>query len=349
MYKKFIRPLLFDRDAEDVHNFTLGMLSKTWVTKLIKMTVKPGNNIKLHRKIGKLTYRNPIGLAAGMDKNAVALPSWEAMGFGFAEVGTITPVSQNGNPKPRMFRLPEYNSIINRLGFNNIGMDELYKNISAGREKISDDFIVGVNIGKSSKTDLKNAFDDYRLSFEKLFEQADYFTINVSSPNTEGLRELQHKEYLDWILTVLQKLNLQLDEVYPGGTKDIFLKIAPDLTDAELDDIIEVSIENNITGIIATNTTISREMLPKGKYETGGLSGAPLRARSSEVVSYIKQKAGDKLAIIGCGGIFDVNDVKEKFDCGADLVQLYTGLVYEGPFFVKRLIKELLKSESYLK
>jgi len=303
-------------------------------------------NEKLKVKVGNLTFRNPIGLAAGMDKNCTALHAWDAMGFGFAEVGTVTPLPQEGNPKPRMFRLPEYRAIINRLGFNNHGADEFEKNIHTAKEDLSNDFITGVNIGKNKRTPLEEAYQDYKFSFEKLYEYADYFTINVSSPNTEGLRELQQKKYIDKILNSLQQLNKELDRIYPDGSKDIFLKIAPDLTEQEIGDIIEVSINNNLTGIIATNTTISRESLPDGvTYEIGGLSGKPLKEMANNVIKFIKDKAGDKLAVIACGGVFTAKDVKEKLDLGASLVQMYTGFIYEGPFAVKKIKKRMVKEK----
>jgi len=342
IYKNLIRPVLFKFGPEEMHNFTMSLLSSGLVSSIIKPLFTYENS-RLAVKAGSLTFSNPIGLAAGMDKNCEALPSWYSMGFGFAEVGTVTPLPQDGNPKPRMFRLPEYGGIINRLGFNNCGADKFEQNLDRMKEKIPDDFIVGVNIGKNKHTELDDAYQDYKFSFEKCFEQADYFSINVSSPNTEGLRQLQQKKYLDEILRSLQDLNKELDETYSSSTKDIYLKIAPDLTETELDDILQVSIDNHITGIIATNTTISRSTLPEGKYETGGLSGKPLEAISNSVLRYIKKHAGDKLVLIACGGISSVDDVKEKLDIGAALVQIYTGLVYEGPGLVKRIKKELVK------
>jgi dihydroorotate dehydrogenase len=346
MYKSLIRPILFKFDPESIHNFTLSLVSNNILDRVLKPFYFFENE-KLNVKIGNLTFRNPIGLAAGMDKDCTALTSWDTFGFGFAEIGTVTPIAQEGNPKPRMFRLPEQNSIINRLGFNNCGTDQFVKNIRDSREDISPDFIVGVNIGMNKRTPLENAYQDYLYSFEKLFEHADYFTINVSSPNTEGLRELQQKKYLRNILELLQQLNGELTKLYGPNLKDVFLKISPDLTPSELDDILECALEFKITGIVATNTTVSRNGLPKNKhYEEGGLSGKPLRDLSNYIICYIKEKAGDKLHIIGCGGIFNANDVKEKLDSGASLVQMYTGFVYEGPSAVKRIKKELVKINS---
>lgn len=344
-YKKIIRPLLFDFDAEKIHNFTIGMLSKSSVSSILRPFYEL-NDEKLKVKVGRLTFKNPIGLAAGMDKNCLAMKSWNALGFGFAEAGTVTPLPQEGNEKPRMFRLPEYGGIINRLGFNNCGADEFEENLQLVKEELPDDFIVGVNIGKNKHTDLDDAYQDYKFSFEKCFEHADYFTINVSSPNTEGLRQLQQRKFLDEILKSLQELNKELDETYSDASKDIFLKIAPDLTEAELDDILQVSIDNRITGIIATNTTISRATLPDGKYESGGLSGKPLEPIANSVIRYVKKNAGDKLAVIACGGISSYDDVKEKLDIGASLVQLYTGLIYEGPGLIKGIKKELIRTHA---
>jgi dihydroorotate dehydrogenase len=343
MYKQVIRPILFKFNPETIHNFTIRMLSMDYFANVVRPFFHYENN-NLEVKVGNLTFRNPIGLAAGMDKDCTALASWDAIGFGFAETGTVTPIPQDGNPKPRMFRYPEYSAVINRMGFNNCGADSFLKNIIEGRSNLSQGFIVGVNIGKNKMTPIEEAWQDYRFCFEKLYEYADYFAINVSSPNTEGLRQLQQKKHLNNILKSLQDLNTELDNIHSFKPRDIFLKIAPDLTEPELDDIIEVSIDNYITGIIASNTTVSRDGLPNDvQFEEGGLSGKPLKAKSNKIIDYIKKKAGDKLSIIASGGIFTADDVKEKLDLGAQLVQLYTGFVYEGPFIVKKIKKELTK------
>jgi dihydroorotate dehydrogenase len=245
-----------------------------------------------------------------------------------------------------MFLPAEYGGLINRLGFNNCGADKFEEHLEKLKEKLPDDFMVGVNIGKNKRTELDDAYQDYKFSFEKCFEHADYFTINVSSPNTEGLRQLQQRKFLDEILKSLQALNKELDETYSSSAKDIYLKIAPDLTEAELDDILQVSIDNRITGIVATNTTLSRKTLPEGKYESGGLSGKPLEPIANSVIKHIKKYAGDMLAVMACGGISSADDVKEKLDIGASLVQIYTGLVYEGPGLVKKIKKELALSKK---
>jgi len=229
LYKKVFRPLLFRLEAEKAHDLTLKLLSSNVFGTVIRPFLKFENR-KLQTKAGRLTFRNPIGLAAGMDKNCTAVESWDILGFGFAEVGTVTPLPQEGNPKPRVFRCAEHQAIINRLGFNNCGADRFLKNLQRARDNITPDFIVGVNIGKSKHTELGDAVQDYKFCFEKLYQHADYFTINVSSPNTEGLRDLQQKEYLDQILKELQKLNRELEEIYPCEMKDIYLKISPELT-----------------------------------------------------------------------------------------------------------------------
>lgn len=345
IYKSIVRPVLFKFDPEKVHNFTMSMLSGSVFPPLLKL-MNTFEDKKLETKVGNLTFKNPVGLAAGMDKNCTAMKSWQAMGFGFAEAGTVTPIAQEGNEKPRMFRLPEFGGIINRLGFNNAGADKFEENLEAAKDELPDDFIVGVNIGKNKRTELDDAYQDYKFSFEKCYQHADYFTINVSSPNTEGLRQLQQKKFLDEILRSLQVLNKELDDLYSESRKDIFLKIAPDLTTAELDDIIGVSIDNGITGIIATNTTISRETLPEGKYEIGGLSGKPLEPIANAVIKHVIKNSSGKLAVIACGGISGYDDVREKLDLGASLVQIYTGLIYEGPGIVKRLKKSLCNEKG---
>lgn len=342
IYKKLIRPVLFKFDAEKVHDSTLKLLSVNVFDNVIRPFFKFEDN-KLQSKAGKLTFRNPIGLAAGMDKNCTAAESWDTLGFGFAEVGTVTPFPQEGNPKPRIFRYPEHQAIINRLGFNNCGADEFLKNLRKAKDNVSKDFIIGVNIGKNKHTELEDAFQDYKFCFEKLYEHADYFTINISSPNTEGLRDLQQKRYLDQILKELQKLNKELDEIYPCEMKDIYIKISPDLTEKEIDNILQVSLDNNITGIVAVNTTATLPPLRGTGEISGGLSGQPLKQTANRIIKHIKSKAGDKLFIIGCGGIFNADDVKEKMDLGTTLVQLYTGLVYEGPGLVKRIKRDLTR------
>ncbi|MCX7877108.1 MAG: quinone-dependent dihydroorotate dehydrogenase [Ignavibacteria bacterium] len=341
-YSKLIRPVLFRLDAEKAHDITIKILSKGILNPLIKSFCGQVSHMPL--KVGKLNFRNPLGLAAGFDKNSVALRSWDAMGFGFAEVGTVTPLPQEGNPRPRIFRITDHYAVINRLGFNNCGADQFEKNLRKQKEKLSKNFIVGVNLGKNKHTELDDAYHDYRFTFEKCFEDADYFTINVSSPNTEGLRQLQQKKYLNEILKSLQDLNTELDEKFSEKKKDIFLKISPDLTLAELDDVIDVCIDNKLTGIIATNTTVSRNTLPEGSYEQGGLSGKPLREISNALIKHVVKLSEGKLIVIACGGVFSYDDFKEKIDLGASLVQIYTGLIYEGPCLPKKIIRKYHES-----
>jgi len=284
-----------------------------------------------------LKFPNPIGLAAGFDKQASFYKEFSSLGFGFIEVGTITPKGQPGNPKPRMFRLPMDQGLINRMGFNNKGLE-------VAREQLKNrdrNFIVGGNIGKNKVTPNENALDDYLQCFNLLHDLVDYFVVNVSSPNTPGLRALQDKEPLTRILASLKSENAKLTEPKP-----ILLKIAPDLTDEQLDDIIAIVAETKIEGVIATNTTISREGLNSSEEllsETGGLSGIPVRDRSTAVIKYLHDKSEGAFPIIGVGGIHSAEDALEKLNAGASLVQVYTGFIYEGPALVKRINKALLK------
>jgi len=278
-------------------------------------------------------------LAAGFDKNGEYVEALNNLGFGFIEVGTVTPLPQPGNDKPRMFRLPEDAALINRMGFNNKGVDTMAERLRLLKDR-HPEIIVGGNIGKNKNTPNEDAVYDYIKCFDRLFDVVDYFVVNVSSPNTPGLRALQEKEPLMELLNTLQKRNRKNDISRP-----ILLKIAPDLTDTQLDDIIEIVNETGIAGIIATNTTISRDGLyaPESlKGEMGGLSGKPLTKRSTEVIRYLSEKSGKSFPIIGVGGIHSAEDAKEKLDAGASLVQLYTGFIYEGPGLIKRICKSLL-------
>jgi dihydroorotate dehydrogenase len=284
-----------------------------------------------------LKFKNPIGLAAGFDKNASMVEDLAEFGFGFIEIGTVTPLPQPGNEKPRMFRLPSDEALINRMGFNNQGVD-----VAADRLKRIDKkgLIIGGNIGKNKNTPNADAVNDYIKCFDRLFDVVDYFVVNVSSPNTPGLRELQEKEPLKSILNTLQQRNRKNDISRP-----ILLKIAPDLTNSQLDDIIEIVKETKIAGVIATNTTLSREGLsaPESlKNESGGLSGKPLTQRSTEVISYLSRQSDKSFVIIGVGGIHSPEDALEKIKAGASLIQIYTGFVYEGPGLIKRILKNLL-------
>ena len=279
-----------------------------------------------------LDFPNRIGLAAGFDKNAILFRELSAFGFGHIEIGTVTPLPQPGNPKPRMFRLPQDLGLINRMGFNNNGV----KAAAAQLNNRPSGLIVGGNIGRNKATANEHAENDYLICFRELFPVVDYFVVNVSSPNTPGLRELQEKEPLTRLLKNIMQVNNAMTVPKP-----VLLKIAPDLSDPQLDEIIGIVTECGLQGIIATNTTISREGLKSGIEETGGLSGAPLRQRSTEVIRYLRKHASKEMVIIGAGGIFNGQDALEKLQAGADLLQVYTGFIYEGPGMVKRILKFL--------
>ena len=340
MYQ-LIKPLLFKFDPENIHHFVTGGLRKAnriWGVKSLLKNAFQLEDKRLEREVFGLKFKNPLGLAAGFDKNADFIEDLAGFGFGFVEIGTVTPLPQPGNEKPRMFRLPEDEALINRMGFNNQGVDVVAHRL---RNLDRKGLIIGGNIGKNKITPNEDALSDYIKCFDQLFDVVDYFVVNVSSPNTPGLRELQEKEPLKNILNSLQQRNRKDDISRP-----ILLKIAPDLSDSQLDDIIEIVVETKIAGVIATNTTISREGLlsPESlSKETGGLSGKPLRNRSTEVIRYLSEKSSKAFTIIGVGGIHSAEDAIEKLDAGATLIQIYTGFVYEGPGLVKRILKGILK------
>lgn len=340
MYK-LIRFFLFLFDPEKIHYFTarsirfaLAIPGMKWIwTKLYRV-----DDPRLQRTVFGITFPNPVGLAAGFDKNATMFNDLAYCGFGFIEIGTLTPVGQSGNEKPRLFRLKEDQAIINRMGFNNDGVDQAIEHLKRRKTSV----IIGGNIGKNKVTPNEEATDDYVKAFEALFPYVDYFVVNVSSPNTPNLRALQEKEPLTALLRSLQVLNAAKPQ-----RKPILLKIAPDLTNEQLDDIISIVQEVQLDGVIATNTTISREGLrtPAVKVEAigaGGVSGKPVTARSTEVIRYLSEKSGKAFPIVGVGGIHSAEDALEKLDAGADLVQLYTGFIYEGPALVKRINKAVL-------
>lgn len=338
MYKLLLKPFLFKLDPEKAHYFTASLFRSTLRTPAIGAFFRLiyfFENKRLKRNVLGLSFKNPIGLAAGFDKDAKLFPDFEHLGFGFIEVGTVTPKGQEGNPKPRLFRLPEDNALINRMGFNNEGVEAMVKRLKNRKSSL----IIGGNIGKNKLTPNEEAVSDYEKCFEALHPYVDYFTVNVSSPNTPNLRELQGKEPLKALLMRLNELNDQKEIQRP-----ILLKIAPDLNEAQLDDILEIVEESKIAGIVATNTTISREGLrSENSEEQGGLSGGPVRSKSTEVIRYLRSKT--KLPIIGVGGIHSAEDAIEKLEAGADLLQIYTGLVYEGPGLIKSIKKALLKYE----
>lgn len=340
MYKSLIRPLLFNYQPEKAHHLITGLFKTLLGFPGVRGIVRgmyTVNDPSLKREVFGLTFNNPVGLAAGFDKQADLYNDFAELGFGFIEVGTITPKGQEGNPKPRMFRLPFDEGLINRMGFNNGGLEPAIENLKKRKTNI----IIGGNIGKNKITPNDQATSDYEKCFHALFEYVDYFVVNVSSPNTPGLRELQDKEPLTALLSTLQKLNNG-----KSSRKPILLKIAPDLSNDQLDDIISIVADTKIDGVIATNTTISREGLAtpeKITSEAGGLSGKPVKKRSTEVIRYLSEKSNQAFPIIGVGGIQTAEDAIEKLEAGASLVQVYTGFIYEGPSMVKNILKGILK------
>jgi dihydroorotate dehydrogenase len=345
MYQ-LLRPLFFQFDPEKIHHFVTRSLirfNRFPGASALSRTVFTVQNSKLEREVFGLKFKNPVGLAAGFDKNGEMMGEMANLGFGFVEVGTVTPLPQAGNPKPRMFRLPSDAGLINRMGFNNLGVDVVAERIRRYRLQSNEKqrLIIGGNIGKNKNTPNEDAVSDYIKCFDRLFAVVDYFVVNVSSPNTPGLRALQEKEPLKILLQTLQQRNHK-----NGISRPILLKIAPDLTNEQLDDIIEIVKESGIAGVIATNTTISRDGLTatkKHKNETGGLSGKPLTNRSTEVIRYLSEKSGKAFPIIGVGGIHSAKDAQEKLEAGAALIQLYTGFIYEGPALVSRINRSLLQ------
>jgi dihydroorotate dehydrogenase len=369
MYK-IIRSILFMFDAEKVHHFSMGGLRLLCKVKFIENIIAQNyrscelrvgsyelNNPKpltRNPKLLELPFKNIVGLAAGFDKNAKYLNELEALGFGFVEIGTVTPLPQDGNPTPRLFRLPKDKALINRMGFNNDGVQVVVQRLSAWKKKnealnlknlepstFNLQLIIGGNIGKNKNTPNETAWKDYEICFNALHDYVDYFVVNVSSPNTPGLRELQEKEPLKKILTHLQGLNKNFAQQKP-----ILLKIAPDLTQTQIDDVIDLAQEINLDGLVAANTTINRTKLLTSNSEletigAGGLSGLPVKERATEMVKYISQKTNGSIPIIASGGIFTGADAEEKLDAGASLVQVWTGFVYEGPSIVKRITSYL--------
>jgi dihydroorotate dehydrogenase len=340
LYKSVIRPLMFCLPPETAHGITMFLMR--WTRRLGLLRLLTGNAWKpdrpdLVREVFGLQFKNPIGLAAGFDKEGAFVREFAAIGFGFIEVGTLTPRSQPGNPRPRLFRLPPDRALINRMGFNNDGVDRAVRRLKNRPRGI----IVGGNIGKNRDTDIANAAEDYLRCFEALFDSVDYFAVNVSSPNTPGLRSLQEKEPLQNILSALQQRNYAR-----SNPKPILLKIAPDLGPGQLDDIVEIVLQTRIAGVIAANTTVSRDGLRSAAKRieaagAGGLSGAPMRDRSTGVIRYLREKLGPDIPIIGVGGILSPEEALEKLKAGASLVQVYTGLVYEGPALIRRIARAL--------
>ena len=359
MYK-FIRQLLFLFPTEGVHYFSMNALKLAckvgFIKRIISKRNTPGNKALQYDLFG-LHFKNPVGLAAGFDKNALYLNELEALGFGYVEIGTVTPKPQAGNDQPRLFRLPKDKALINRMGFNNDGVKVVAKRLKEWKEKKEAEgraqhtthnppLIIGGNIGKNKITPNEDAWKDYEICFRELFNYVDYFVVNVSSPNTPGLRELQEKDALRKILSHLQTINETL-----AGTqqepKPLLLKIAPDLTQEQIDDVIDLALEIKLDGLVATNTTINRSGLQTPEAEltaigAGGLSGKPLTQKATAIVQYITQKTNGQVPVIASGGIFTGADAKEKLQAGASLVQVWTGFIYEGPGIVQNICSSLV-------
>jgi dihydroorotate dehydrogenase len=336
MYKKIILPVLFLIDPEKVHNIIFSSIKILFKFPFVKFLVSKFyiiDDSRLEKSLFGIKFKNPVGLAAGFDKNAQLYEELTSFGFGFIEIGTVTPKPQSGNPKKRLFRLVEDSAIINRMGFNNVGVEEVIENLKKNKSTL-----IGGNIGKNKITPNYLAIDDYVTSFNMLFDFVDYFVVNVSSPNTPNLRDLQEKEPLTKLINSLISINRNKTKPKP-----ILLKIAPDLNNNQLLDIISIVKDTGLDGIIATNTTINRDNLKSvNKNELGGLSGKPLTSRSTEVIKFISKNSNKTIPIIGVGGINTVADALEKFDAGADLIQIYTGFIYEGPNLIRSINKALL-------
>jgi dihydroorotate dehydrogenase len=338
MNTDIVKSLLFRLPPESAHHLALNALNLAYATGISRFLF--GTPPSVPRTVMGLHFPNPIGLAAGFDKNAQCINGLGSLGFGFLEVGTVTPRPQSGNPQPRLFRLPESQAVINRMGFNNLGVDHLLKNVQQQRYS----GILGINLGKNATTPLENAVDDYLYGLQRVYPHADYITINISSPNTKNLRQLQQANELQQMLQVLKNAQTTLAETHQKYVP-LVLKIAPDLSSEEIVEIAKICLENQMDGIIATNTTLSRigvESLQHGQ-ETGGLSGAPLTSRATEVVRLLTQTLQHKIPVIASGGVMTVADVQEKFAAGASLVQIYTGLIYQGTGFVRQAIEASAK------
>ena len=314
-------------DAEKVHHLAMKAIVKGWARGT------PFTHPSLEHKCFGINFPNPVGLAAGFDKDGIALDKWQSFGFGFIEVGTVTRHAQPGNPKPRLFRLPDQKAVIYRMGFNNAGADALLARLQTAHPGIP----LGINIGKSKITPIEQAADDYAYSYKLLREHGDYFVVNVSSPNTEGLRNLQDSESLTKIFWRLKEID---------SKKPLFVKIAPDLTNEAIDEILQVVNDFALTGIIATNTTISRNMLPNDPGQTGGLSGAPLKQRAQEVLIHLRKNAPVDLVLIGVGGITSAQDASERFEAGADLIQIYSGWIFQSMNFPAEICRHLAESRT---
>jgi dihydroorotate dehydrogenase len=332
-YERFVRPLLFSLDPETAHHLAIGVLRRASHVDLALCALRTFQPTPKPRTVFGLTFPNPVGLAAGFDKNGVALPAWAALGFGFAEIGTVTAKAQPGNPRPRIFRFPNEQALINRLGFNNDGADVVAERLRRLRDRGGWPAIpIGINIGKSKLTPIEQAADDYVYSFRKLREFADYVALNVSSPNTPELRSLQDRQSLAQLLVAIRAENRE-------ARKPILVKIAPDLSETDLDEVIAVCRENEVAGIIATNTTLDHSAISKARDQEGGLSGVPLREKSTAFVRAIVTRS--TTPVIASGGIFDAESAREKLTAGAHLLQIYTGYIFRGPGLLREIVAAL--------
>ncbi len=345
MYKTIIRPILFLFDPEKVHHFTFGLLKMIhkipFVSSLVRRFYQV-NDKKLERNLFGLTFKNPVGLAAGFDKNAILYNELANFGFGFIEIGTVTPKAQVGNPKKRLFRIKKDKGIINRMGFNNGGVENAIKNLKKNNHKV----LIGGNIGKNTDTLPEDYTKDYIKVFRELHPHVDYFVLNVSCPNVSSHAKLEDADYLNELITEVQKINNQQKKQKP-----ILLKIAPDLNNIQLDEIIELVAKTKIDGVIASNTSTHRDDLKESKegllkIGNGGVSGQPVKDRSTKVIKYLSEKSNKSFSIIGVGGVHSEKDALEKLAAGADLIQIFTGFIYEGPSLVKRINKAILKNKT---
>jgi len=345
VYKKLVRPLFFFIEPEKVHHFATGFLKILFSIPVVNKLVSDYATVKdksLELELLGLKFSNPVGIAAGFDKNAEFYNELGKLGFGFVEIGTVTPKGQPGNPLPRLFRLPKDNALINRMGFNNKGLEQAVAKLKKRKSKI----IIGGNLGKNTATPNSRAVEDYVSLFNGLFDYVDYFTVNVSCPNISDLRELQDQDALLEILGRLQAINHKKSKPKP-----ILLKLSPDLTNMQLDEVIEIIKATKIDGVVAVNTSISREGLSTERQRVenigkGGLSGRPVKERSTEIIRYLAEKSNNAFVIIGVGGIFTPEDAIEKLNAGADLLQVYTGFIYEGPFIARKINRKLLASNK---
>jgi dihydroorotate dehydrogenase len=345
LYKKLVRPLLFLGDPEKTHEQTLALLSRMTPFEPLLEQMFSVRDARLQVRLGPLLSPNPVGLAGGFDKNGIAVRTVAALGFGFMEIGAVTALAQPGNPKPRLYRLPEDQALINRLGFNNEGAAAIAARLKALRENGNPLKIpLGINLGRSKIVETKDAVADFLSAFDQVYPYGDFFTLNVSSPNTPQLRDLQEKNLLQGLLRAIQEKNRELAGRFAHKPKPVWVKIAPDMEFSQVDDIIGVALREKISGIIATNATAYlRETLTSGSKEPGGLSGKPLRALATSFVRHLYRAVGVNLPIIGVGGIFSAEDAYEKIKAGASAVQIYTGFVYEGPAAVKRINQGLIR------